>query len=87
VPRLAEILGLARRSSRIVRLSFGISAAYNLAGVSVAALGVLSPLICAVLMPLSSISVVLFACGATRWAAGKEDLLVFGRRTPKKGEC
>jgi len=86
VPRLVEILGLARQSARIVRLSFGISAAYNLAGVSVAALGILSPLICAVLMPLSSISVVLFACGATRWAAARAGLLVFGQEVPKKGE-
>jgi len=69
VPRLLEILALARRASLIVRLSFGISAAYNLAGVSIAALGVLSPVICAILMPVSSVSVVLFACGATRWAA------------------
>ncbi|HWC59816.1 MAG TPA: heavy metal translocating P-type ATPase metal-binding domain-containing protein [Verrucomicrobiae bacterium] len=69
VPRLHEILTFARKSARIVRLSFGVSAAYNLIGISIAAAGILSPLICAVLMPISSISVVLFACGMTRWAA------------------
>jgi Cu+-exporting ATPase len=69
VPRLFEILALSRKATRIVRLSFGISALYNLVGISVAAAGVLSPLICAVLMPLSSISVVFFACAATTWAA------------------
>jgi Cu+-exporting ATPase len=69
VPRLFELLGLARKTSRIVRFSLGISALYNLAGISIAASGVLSPLICAVLMPLSSVSVVLFACGTTQWAA------------------
>ena len=74
VPRLLETLRLARRSARIVRLSFGVSAVYNLVGVSVAALGLMSPVICAILMPLSSISVVLFACGATRWAARKGGL-------------
>jgi Cu+-exporting ATPase len=71
VPRLFQILALARKAARIVRLSFAISALYNLVGISVAAAGILSPLICAVLMPLSSISVVLFACGATTWAARK----------------
>jgi Cu+-exporting ATPase len=65
VPELAELLALARQTVKIVRLSFGISAAYNVVGVSIAAAGVLSPLLCAVLMPLSSVSVVLFACGAT----------------------
>ncbi len=76
VPRLSEMLHLARRATRIVRWSFGISALYNALGISIAAIGVLSPVICAVLMPLSSISVVLFACTATRWAAAKAGLNV-----------
>jgi Cu+-exporting ATPase len=67
--RLSQVLDFARSSTRVVRASFGISAMYNLIGVSIASAGILSPLICAVLMPLSSISVVLFACGMTNWAA------------------
>jgi len=74
ITRLGKILSYARRSCRIVRFSFGISALYNLLGISIATAGVLSPLICAVLMPLSSICVVLFACGVTRWAARKEGI-------------
>jgi Cu+-exporting ATPase len=74
VRQLSEILHLARRATRIVRWGFGISALYNALGISIAALGVLSPVICAVLMPLSSISVVLFACTATRWAAAKMEV-------------
>lgn len=69
VGRLGDALELARRATRIVKWGFGISAVYNAAGIAVAAAGILSPLICAVLMPLSSVSVVLFACGATRRAA------------------
>jgi Cu+-exporting ATPase len=71
VPQLFEVLSLARRSARIVRASFAISAAYNVLGVSIAAAGLLSPVVCAVLMPVSSVSVVLFACGVTTWAARK----------------
>ncbi len=74
VPRLSAILGLARQATQIVRLSFGISAVYNLAGISIAAAGILSPVICAILMPVSSISVVLFACGATSLAARRAGL-------------
>jgi P-type Cu+ transporter len=69
VPGILNMLRFARGAVRIVRLSFGISAVYNLMGIGVAAAGILSPLVCAVLMPLSSASVVLFACGATGWAA------------------
>jgi Cu+-exporting ATPase len=74
VVRLARILSLARHATQIVRLSFGISFLYNAAGISIAAAGVLSPVISAILMPLSSISVVLFACGATRLAAKRAGL-------------
>jgi Cu+-exporting ATPase len=75
VPRLDWILALARRATQVVRLSFGISLLYNAAGISVAAVGILSPLVCAVLMPVSSVSVVLFACGATRLAARHAGLM------------
>jgi len=71
VEHIDKILGFSRRAALIVRVSFGISSAYNLVGVGIAAAGLLSPLVCAVLMPISSITVVLFACGATRWAAGR----------------
>jgi Cu+-exporting ATPase len=74
VPQLAAMLEFARRAVRIVRVSFGISALYNLVGVSIASAGILSPLICAVLMPVSSISVVLFAVGATQWTAHRLNL-------------
>jgi len=69
VAELSRILELGRKSARIVRVSFAISALYNALGVSIAAAGILSPLICAILMPLSSISVVLFACGTVQIAA------------------
>lgn len=75
VRELAKILSFARASTRIVRVSFGVSAAYNLVGLSIAAAGILSPIICAVLMPLSSATVVLFAVGATTFAARRAGLL------------
>jgi Cu+-exporting ATPase len=74
VPQLFELLRFARRATRIVRLSFGISSAYNVIGVGIAAAGLLSPIVCAVLMPLSSATVVLFACGMTSWAARRSGL-------------
>lgn len=74
VPQLVEILALARRSARIVRTGFVVSSLYNVVGVSIAAAGFLSPLTCAVLMPLSSASVVLFACGLATLAARRSGL-------------
>jgi hypothetical protein len=67
VVRMAEVLRYARQSVRVVRLSFLISAVYNAVGVAIAASGQLSPVVCAILMPLSSVTVVTFACGAATW--------------------
>jgi Cu+-exporting ATPase len=67
--RLAAVLRFSRSAMRIVRTGFVISAVYNLAGVGIAAAGLLQPVVCAVLMPISSASVVFFACAATAWQA------------------
>jgi len=69
LPRLAEMLAFSRRAARVARAGFAVSGCYNIVGISIAAAGLLSPLVCAVLMPLSSATVVLFAIGATRWVA------------------
>jgi Cu+-exporting ATPase len=67
VPRLADVLCFAKQAVRVVRASFVISAIYNAAGIAIAASGNLSPVVCAILMPLSSVTVVGFACGVTAW--------------------
>jgi Cu+-exporting ATPase len=69
VPRTAAVLRYARQSLRVVRVAFWISAAYNAVGIAIAASGKLSPVVCAILMPVSSVTVVAFACGAATWLA------------------
>ncbi len=64
--RFARFIGFTKTSLNIVRLSFIISFFYNLIGVSIALSGILSPVIAAILMPISSVSVVAFATFATR---------------------
>jgi Cu+-exporting ATPase len=71
LPRLARVLEFSRSAARVVRAGFVISALYNLVGVSIAAAGFLSPIVCAILMPLSSATVVAFACGTTAWLGRK----------------
>ena len=73
VPQLGGVLRFAKDTVRIVRAAFMVSAAYNVIGVAIAASGRLSPVVCAVLMPLSSITVVAFACGATTWASRRSN--------------
>lgn len=58
---LPDVFALAQSAMRIVHLNFLISFFYNLLGVTLALRGTLAPWLVAVLMPLSSISVILVA--------------------------
>ena len=64
---LDRILDFARASVRWVHRGFLISGLYNLVGISIAASGRLSPVVCAVLMPLSSFTVVAFSVLGVEW--------------------
>ncbi len=52
---------------QLIKLSFVLSFAYNAVGIYFAVQGLLEPVIAAILMPLSSISVVGFVALGTRW--------------------
>lgn len=58
---LDKFIGFTRQSMRIVYAGFGISFLYNMVGLSFAVQGNLSPIVAAILMPISSVSVVVFA--------------------------
>lgn len=59
--QLYEFIKFTKTSMTIVRISFIISFFYNGIGLFFAVQGILSPIIAAILMPISSISVVTFA--------------------------
>ena len=67
--RLPGFLALSRKARRIVIASLCISLCYNVTGVSVAVAGYMTPLYAAILMPLSSVSVVGFVTISAWWAA------------------
>ncbi len=58
---LADALRVARKSTRRIRENFAISAAYNLIAVPIALVGLATPLLAALAMSLSSITVTLNA--------------------------
>ncbi|HEX8061082.1 MAG TPA: heavy metal translocating P-type ATPase metal-binding domain-containing protein [Cyclobacteriaceae bacterium] len=58
---LDQFLSLAKSSSRILKIAFGISFTYNVIALSFAVTGNLTPLVAAILMPVSSVSVVCFS--------------------------
>jgi Cu+-exporting ATPase len=57
---LPRFLRFSRTAMRIVFISIGLSFLYNVVGLSFAVTGNLSPIVSAILMPLSSVSIVAF---------------------------
>jgi Cu+-exporting ATPase len=67
--KLDRYIKFAKRSKSIIVMSFIISLLYNAIGLFYAVQGDLSPVIAAILMPISSVSIVLFTTVATAISA------------------
>jgi len=78
--RLPDFIDFSRKSMRIILISFIISFLYNTIGLYFAVQGTLSPLIAAILMPASSISVVLFTTGSVLLLSKKLDFKLFRKK-------
>jgi Cu+-exporting ATPase len=72
---IKEFIRFSNTSKKIIIISFVISFIYNIIGISFAVQGTLSPVISAILMPISSISIVVFTTIATNLMAKKRGLL------------
>lgn len=68
---LTKFLKLSKSTIHIIYICFFISFCYNIIGLSFAVSGELSPLIAAILMPISSISIVTFTTLATLFVGYK----------------
>jgi Cu+-exporting ATPase len=66
---LYRFIRLCRANKQIVIASFILSILYNIVGLSFAVQGVLSPMIAAILMPASSLSILLVTFGSSNIAA------------------
>jgi P-type Cu+ transporter len=72
-PRLvADALDVSRRTYSKIRQNLGWAFAYNVLGIPLAALGLLSPVIAGAAMALSSVSVVTNALTLRRWRPSGE---------------
>ena len=67
----AKYLKFCKDAMKIVKMTFAISFMYNIIGLGFAVTGHMSPLFAAILMPISSISVVAFTSVATWWRSIK----------------
>ncbi|MFZ4401287.1 MAG: heavy metal translocating P-type ATPase [Bacteroidales bacterium] len=66
---IKDVIKFSRQSLNIVKISFAISFLYNIFGLMYALSGNMSPVVAAILMPISSVSVVAIAIFGTKLAS------------------
>lgn len=69
--KLDSLLKFVKASQKIIMASFILSILYNIIGLYFAVQGILSPLIAAILMPSSSLSIILITYGLSEWMGKK----------------
>lgn len=75
--KLPELIKLAVESMNVVKAAIFLSFLYNVIGLSFALSGLMSPLVAAILMPVSSISVVILTTVMVNWKARNLGLRAF----------
>lgn len=69
--KIGDYLNFSKSGVKIIKWAFLLSLFYNLIGLSFAVTGHLKPVVAAILMPLSSISIVVFTTVATQYIGKK----------------
>lgn len=72
--QIPHLLQYVNKCRNVVRSAIGISFIYNIIGISFAAQGLLSPVIAAILMPLSSVSIIIYGTIGSHMMAKKSGL-------------
>ncbi|MCC7297044.1 MAG: HAD-IC family P-type ATPase, partial [Bacteroidia bacterium] len=70
--KLPDFLRIAGKANRVVKETFVVSLTYNAIALALAFTGQMSPLIAAILMPASSVALMLYAWARTKIMVGKE---------------
>ncbi|MGV3698017.1 heavy metal translocating P-type ATPase [Flavobacterium sp.] len=58
--KLDRFMAMSKKAVRIIKLSFGLSLLYNLVGLAFAVTGNLLPIVAAIIMPLSTVTIISF---------------------------
>lgn len=77
IKNLDTYLSFSKAAFKVILFSFGISLCYNLVGLGFAVTGHLSPLVAAILMPLSSVTIMAFTYSVTRVIAYRMGLRIW----------
>lgn len=74
LPKLNQYVRLCKANKKLVMAAFVVSLIYNVVGISFAVSGNLSPMVAAILMPASSLSILLISFGVSNFLSWKMHL-------------
>ncbi|WP_162052530.1 heavy metal translocating P-type ATPase [Pontibacter pamirensis] len=72
--KLSTFLSFSKKTMNIILATFAVSLIYNVIGLTLAVQGLFSPIVSAILMPISSLSVILFATMSVKISARRAGL-------------
>lgn len=72
--KLPDFFAFSKDAVKVIHMSFVISLLYNVIGLSFAVRGMMSPLFAAILMPISTVTIISFTSLMTRWYAKRHKL-------------
>lgn len=73
--KLPQFFAFSKDAVKVIKMSFMISIMYNIIGLSFAVQGTMSPLFAAILMPISTVTIISFTSLLTRWFGQRRGLL------------
>lgn len=73
--KIPAFFNFSKDAVKVIKMSFAISILYNIIGVSFAVQGTMSPLFAAILMPISTVTIISFTSLMTRWYGKKRGLI------------
>lgn len=73
--KLPQFFAFSKDAVKVIKMSFVISILYNIIGLSFAVQGTMSPLFAAILMPISTVTIISFTSLLTRWFGRKRKLI------------
>ncbi|TXK33271.1 HAD-IC family P-type ATPase, partial [Pontibacter qinzhouensis] len=72
--KLSKFLAFSRKTMNIILATFAVSLVYNVIGLTLAVQGLFTPIASAIIMPISSLSVIIFATLSVKIAAKRAGL-------------
>lgn len=73
--KIPAFFNFSKDAVKVIKMSFAISILYNIIGVSFAVQGTMSPLFAAILMPISTVTIISFTSLMTRWYGKKRGMI------------